>query len=349
MSNLYDEEEQEEILTPSIADPRALPDQELLKHYFQEQQARQAQLAEAEERAAENRFTSQIAQAGAGMGHAIAKAPGQFDASPFQQLQKGAEQPLEQVARQQKGQAEQKKILQDYLLKKYQIKQSGDLAKDRLEVSRDRNRITEQGNEATNALRAAIESRTAGHQAQVSADRATERAEKKANARKAIEVPGFDIQDGQLPSEKDGNDLKMVEIARRNIEYETKQLEKLLQSNGPELGFGDAHDQMKAHKSQIVSELKNLEKLGVLAGPDMALLGEQIPDPTSVRNWLKWNSKGKLSDQFSSFKKSLGEKVKNEAEVRGYRSKTQLAPADPESESAARKKKIEQLRRELGK
>jgi len=72
-------------------------------------------------------------------------------------------------------------------------------------------------------------------------------------------------------------------------------------------------------------ELKELNNLGVLAGPDMGLLLNQLPDPTAINSWVKKAASGVLGTgdpimaKFNTFQRNLKTKLGTKMSSYGFR------------------------------
>ena len=103
---------------------------------------------------------------------------------------------------------------------------------------------------------------------------------------------------------------------------------------------GETQAEMESTVTDIQMELKELNNLGVLAGPDMGLLLAQLPDPTSIQALAK-QSAGKILgkgdpilSKFKTFKKNLERKLKSKMGSYGYRPKAKPPQGWSEEEEA---------------
>lgn len=99
---------------------------------------------------------------------------------------------------------------------------------------------------------------------------------------------------------------------------------------------GESQAEMESTVTDIQMELKELNNLGVLAGPDMGLLLAQLPDPTGINSALK-SVAGKTLGQgdpiiskFKTFQKNLDRKLKSKMSTYGYRKVGEQGGGDDE-------------------
>lgn len=125
-------------------------------------------------------------------------------------------------------------------------------------------------------------------------------------------VPGFEFASGVKPTEDDVKTLKNVSMAYDGMMRGIQRLDGLVNEVGTEavsLGGNDKARMVLIRKS-LITQMKELEKLGALAGPDMSLLEDMLPDPTAWRT-------SKYLAQSEEFKTTLNERVAANAKARG--------------------------------
>lgn len=90
------------------------------------------------------------------------------------------------------------------------------------------------------------------------------------------------------PTEKDAQDIRGSKTAVDNLLRLTDEIVRLREEHGHEPDFtkSTAWQQMQANWADSVIQAKEMDKLGVLAGPDMSIIGKQLgtSDPTELRN-----------------------------------------------------------------
>lgn len=130
------------------------------------------------------------------------------------------------------------------------------------------------------------------------------------------------VTPGAKPSEDDAKKFKGTVESSEMIKSSINNLKSLIKENGSEWSPTQARDQMKRVVREIQVKLKEVEGLGVLSDKDMALLQEQVPDPTE---WTMANmlGGGRVDKNLDAFAKSLQEKVDAAAKVRGFQEMNQ--------------------------
>jgi hypothetical protein len=150
---------------------------------------------------------------------------------------------------------------------------------------------------------------------------------KEQNYRQTVAVPGFDIAPGFRPNDKSAGELRNISTARNVIGTELRNLRNLVEKNGTEYGFGAAQNQMQNAAQRIQLNLKELENLGVLNGPDMEILAKSFADPTSLRNQFRDNKT--LLNSYDDFDNYLTARVNETGKARGYQPLNQVRDATP--------------------
>jgi len=104
-------------------------------------------------------------------------------------------------------------------------------------------------------------------------------------------------------------DLQKRDAATAVVLDNASQLEALLTEGGPAV-WGQRAGQMEMLANNIWTELKDIKGLGVLAGPDMAILQGILADPTKVRSILKDASGAR---DFKQIVQQFQQRVKDDA------------------------------------
>lgn len=129
---------------------------------------------------------------------------------------------------------------------------------------------------------------------------------------KQATVPGFELIPGTKLSDKDVESLKVTSAAYQTMTEDLGQLDKLVAKHSTDpIGFGmPERAQMLQLKEALALQLKEMENLGALAGPDVEVLSKILPDPTVF-------SEEKYKTQAARFKQILDTRIKNKAKARG--------------------------------
>lgn len=98
------------------------------------------------------------------------------------------------------------------------------------------------------------------------------------------------LSPGQIPI--DPNDLSKGSVAAKdigqarvtaaNVGATLDRYQQALQESGAETLPGPARDKLKNARTQLLLELKTLNELGAITGPDLDLMNDLVIDPTSV-------------------------------------------------------------------
>lgn len=132
-----------------------------------------------------------------------------------------------------------------------------------------------------------------------------------------VSVPGFDIQEGILPSSTDAEALKKAAQNADVIKTQLADLHGLVTEYGTEYGFGDHQARMQNDAERIKLNLKELENLGVLNGPDVEVLNRSFMNPTDLSNQFRSNKT--ILNSFDNFGNYLDQRVDSTAKARGYK------------------------------
>jgi len=130
-------------------------------------------------------------------------------------------------------------------------------------------------------------------------------------------VPGYEIAPGVKLTDKDIEALKAGRESFLNIDSAMKKLDTMVGKYGTEalavpIFGGVEKKQMNQLKTSMVLQLKEMEKLGALAGPDVEVLESMMPDPTAYGT-------GQYLGASKVFKEELQNRLKNRALARGAR------------------------------
>lgn len=88
-------------------------------------------------------------------------------------------------------------------------------------------------------------------------------------------------------TEKQRNDRVKAEQTFRNLETQFDKYQSLLGRVGTEVLPGKDKNELNTRRTQILLELKTLNELGAITGPDMDLMNALVLDPTTPVNALR--------------------------------------------------------------
>lgn len=151
----------------------------------------------------------------------------------------------------------------------------------------------------------------------------------KAGGKGVGEIPGFRLMPGVKPTDKDVEELKGTAANYDIIKKALEKLDSKVADVGTEaISFGgNDKAEMLQTRDYINLQLKELEKLGALAGPDIEILTKVVPDPTA------WKT-SRYEEQSRNFKTLLDDKINSRAKARGAVF-TGATFANPKEESVA--------------
>lgn len=139
-------------------------------------------------------------------------------------------------------------------------------------------------------------------------------------------VPGFEKVPGVESSPAEVAKLRDSLAKAKSVEDSITRLQQLTEKQGPFEYFGETGAEMQALSTGVLMDLKDLQQLGVLAGPDMALLEKQIGDPTSLSSAFTLTStrQKQLDTTLNKVKTNLQKKL----ESSGYKSIPSIEPSN---------------------
>jgi hypothetical protein len=94
-------------------------------------------------------------------------------------------------------------------------------------------------------------------------------------------VPDFEMQQGFRPKLEDIGKFRTSKNATAKLKNLTGQIKNILETSGPQGLPGEQRGNLKRLTTQLMMVKKEADKLGVLTGPDLGLLIDQIGDSTS--------------------------------------------------------------------
>lgn len=115
-------------------------------------------------------------------------------------------------------------------------------------------------------------------------ERTDKRAEKKQMALDEVAVPGYELQGDVMPQKTEAVKLREALGQKNALTENLAAYKAMVAQHGTTEFTGPASEQMASLATSIKMNLKNLYDLGAITGPDMAILGSQVPDPTSMKS-----------------------------------------------------------------
>lgn len=144
-----------------------------------------------------------------------------------------------------------------------------------------------------------------------------EQVQKKAEAAGELNVPGFnrtgEVTQTKTEAEKARSAIGTADAVKKGIEA----LQAQMKENGNFEWGGAGGAAMDATATDLRLQLKELANLGVLSGPDYALMLKQIPDTTSLGQLFTRQST--TDGQLNSVMDSLKRKVETSMAAKGYK------------------------------
>ena len=113
------------------------------------------------------------------------------------------------------------------------------------------------------------------------------------------------------------SDIGKAQQVNTNLNAALDRYENALRASGGQIVPGTAKDELKASRTDVLLQLKELNELGAITGPDMELMNALVIDPTSIS--------GNVADVFSMLGGStLGERALANVESLREQSKARL-------------------------
>jgi hypothetical protein len=135
----------------------------------------------------------------------------------------------------------------------------------------------------------------------------------------ALNVPGFDRTGEVYQSPAEAKEARDATGIAKNIQSGIETLKEQMKRNGNFEWGGSGGSAMNVTANDLRLQLKELNKLGVLNGPDLALMLQQIPDTESVGQLFTRNST--TDAQLQQVLDNIARKVETGMAARGYRPK----------------------------
>lgn len=167
---------------------------------------------------------------------------------------------------------------------------------------------------------------------------------RKATKDAAMKIEGLEVLPGHQPSVKDAEDVKKGSEVYNNIVGQLDRLDAIYKESGTNV-FGEAATEQEQLVTGIQMDLKELQNLGVINGPDLQLLRTQVPDPTSgVENVKGAFGQDRVGTKSAGFRTTLDARFDNKLKARGFTRQgaqeqtgdADAPPASPAAPPAAR-------------
>lgn len=256
-------------------------------------------LDEAQRKSQDNRLAVNLADAGSDLGYAIAGVSRPRSDS-YDDLKKLAQEPEKRAIEKQRLNLQSDKAVSDAVAARIR-------AQNTEQARKESNELRRKQIESTDALRRDIFG------------------VKQQEKENALTVPEFnrDTSIQQQPAEavKARDAVGVLDSFQKGMD----QYLDLVEKNGSFEYGGDDGGKMDSLSTGLKLQLKELYELGVLAGPDMALLETQISDPTSLGALFTRNSTAK--SQMRETKRQVVQTALAKLKAKGY------SPRNPEKYS----------------
>lgn len=146
-------------------------------------------------------------------------------------------------------------------------------------------------------------------------------------------VGGWKLSDGATPTPDDAKKFKNGAAAARSLLGSLNEYQSLVQKYGAEVG-GPVAQKMDslARDIQLSAKNEDLYGLGVLTGPDLALLEEIIQAPTGKIDAINPWAGGKANNKAQQFREMMNMRINSKAKTYGFEPDAewrQLAAGNP--------------------
>lgn len=144
-------------------------------------------------------------------------------------------------------------------------------------------------------------------------------------------IPGMDLQPGFKPPSKSVEDVRTLKTTVENMDSIADKLSSAIDKmdTGDVLAPWDT--EIGAEVASLANALniqaKEYNKLGVLNGPDMMILTQQIGDPSTLKGFAKSGGKENLKKKLKILKKGIREGFNTQAKNTGFNVNEQSAPS----------------------
>jgi hypothetical protein len=160
-----------------------------------------------------------------------------------------------------------------------------------------------------------------------------------ANEKRAIEekekyLEGYTLDPAASPKDSEVQKVREAQAATRTIQATAKEIADLYRKHGTQALPTAERARMQSLVTDLQLAMKGPEmfQLGVLAGPDMAILDRMVPDVTGAQaNILDFLGGAQIIPKLEALEGQVGRKFENKARALGYRKAGDAAgPTAPE-------------------
>jgi hypothetical protein len=145
-------------------------------------------------------------------------------------------------------------------------------------------------------------------------------------------LEGYELVEGAMPKAEEAMKLRAAQANKNTIEKSTKRLLDLYGKYGTQTLPGAVRSEMEAliRDLQLTAKNEDLYKLGVLTGPDLALLESIIPMPTGAKaSALDFFGAEAVPVKLRTFLGQVGNRFDSSVRASGYRKRGSAPPAAP--------------------
>lgn len=157
----------------------------------------------------------------------------------------------------------------------------------------------------------------------------TRRNEREEQYQSQTRVPGFELQPGFKPPSTAVEKFRAQKTTVEKMDSTAaKLIEEIKRAGGFKIVPGEVKTNIQSLLKQLQIQAKTYNELGVLNGPDMLLLTEQIGDPTSLRDVLSRGGtdlEKQYKSALSTLRSGISEGLQTEAKNLGFK-RTDGAP-----------------------
>lgn len=150
------------------------------------------------------------------------------------------------------------------------------------------------------------------------------KAEKAQRDDELLAIDGYERAPGMRVRPEDAAKLRNGKATIDTLNKNMDAYRDLVKKNGTFEWGGKAGGAMESLQTSILMDLKGLYELGVLSGPDKALMESQIADPSSISSIFK--SDKRTASGLDTTKQTLNQRFNDKLAASGYKSRAQ-APA----------------------
>ena len=162
-----------------------------------------------------------------------------------------------------------------------------------------------------------------------------------------LNVPGYSRQPGISQSKGEAEKTRLAMGVANNIKNGLTTLQAQMETNGNFEWGGSGGSAMAVTASDLRLQLKELNNLGVLSGPDLALMMQQIPDTEGFGQLLTQESTTKA--QLNQVVENINRKIETSMAAKGYKASGSAQPTPgTESLTPDEQKELQELEKRFG-